>query len=144
LNAPGRSALRARSAGFLALVCLAGACRPVFESHFRLQGVITASPQLQRKLERPDTVLFIVAMNAGGVPVAVKRILNPRLPLAYQLTEEDMVLPGPVWRGPLTVRVHVNTHGQAGIIVHGDLIGTNPGPVYSEDKNVNIVVDREV
>ena len=144
MNAAKRIPIRTRLGGLLALLCLAGACRPVFDTRFRLQGVITASPQIQRKMERPDTVMFIVAMNAGGIPVAIKRILNPRLPLAYQLTEEDLVLPGPVWRGPLAVKVHVNTHGQAGIIVHGDMVGTNPGPVYSEDRNVNVVVDREV
>jgi len=128
----------------LALTCLACACRPAAESRFRLQGVITAAPQIQKKVERPDTVMFIVAMNAGGVPVAVKRILNPELPFKYHLTEDDLVLPGPVWRGPLAVKVHVNTHGQAGIMLHGDMVGTNSGPVYSEDSSVNVVIDREV
>ncbi|MBI5243542.1 MAG: hypothetical protein HY922_07640 [Elusimicrobia bacterium] len=131
-------------AGLLALASLACACRPASEARFRLQGVITASPQIQRKAERPETVLFIVAMNAAGIPVAVKRVLHPRLPLEYQLTEDDLLLPGPASRGPLAVKVHINTHGQAGITVHGDMIGVNTGPVYSEDNGVNVFVDKEV
>jgi hypothetical protein len=120
------------------------ACVPSSETvHFRLQGSITAAPHLQKKVEQPDAVLLIVAMNAGGVPVAVKRILHPKLPLEYQLAEEDLVLPGPI-RGPFTLKVHVSTHGQAGISVHGDMMGTHSGPVGANDRNVNVVIDKEV
>ncbi|HAH06226.1 MAG TPA: hypothetical protein DCM05_06815 [Elusimicrobia bacterium] len=135
--------MRARALACLAAALFAGACVPSSESaKLRVQGAITAAPHLQRKAEQSDFVLLIVAMNAGGVPVAVRRVLHPKLPLDYALTEEDLVLPGPV-RGPLTVKVHASTHGQAGITTHGDLGGAHPGPVDTEAREVNIVIDRE-
>lgn len=126
----------------LCAALLLGACVPSSESRLRLQGTITAAPQLRKKVEHSGFVLLIVAMNAGGVPVAVRRVLHPEFPLDYTLTEEDLVLPGPI-RGPLTVKVHASAHGQAGITAHGDVGGAHPGPVDTEARGVNVVIDRE-
>lgn len=111
---------------------------------FRLAGDITAPPHLHRKVSMPNTMLFIVAVNGGGVPVAVKRVVNPQLPLSYKLGPEDLVFQGPSWKGPLAVRVHVNDHGSVGLMLRGDLVGSHPTSVQSGDSGVHVVVDGEV
>ncbi|MFA6091373.1 MAG: hypothetical protein WCU88_03100 [Elusimicrobiota bacterium] len=129
----------------LVLASLAAGCKPpeAQDRHFTLTGIIKSSPGLRGKIERPNTVLFIIASNVAGIPVAVKRIINPRLPTPYQMNEEDLVLPGPVWKGVMSVKVHLTTHGQAGLILHGDLTGRHSGPVYCDDQNVDVTVDNE-
>ncbi|MFC1679777.1 hypothetical protein ACFL2T_06155, partial [Elusimicrobiota bacterium] len=79
---------------------------------FHLSGSITATPRVLKSSAKPNTVLHVVATNNAGVPVAVKRIINPALPLRYTIDEDNLVLPGPVWKGPLTVTVHVNMRGK--------------------------------
>lgn len=99
---------------------------------------------MQKRTQGPNTVLIIVAANAGGIPVAVKRVINPKLPLHYRMGYEDLVLPGPVWKGPLTIRVFVNSHGKVGTVERGDLRGSYRGPVYTGERHVDIVIDEEL
>ncbi len=120
----------------LALGCARG------RESFQFSGSITAPPPTQKLTERPNIVLTIVATNNGGVPIAVKKIINPKLPVHYRMTHEDLILPGPVWDGPLNVHVDVNTHGKLGVVRKGDLRGTHRGTIRSGERNVNIVIDQ--
>lgn len=88
--------------------------------------------------------MFIVAKNLGGVPLAVKRIVNPQFPVAYTLDADDLVVPGTRPRDALKVEVEMNTHGNVGSPVRGDLAGAYPEPVYSGDRSVHIVIDRQL
>jgi hypothetical protein len=99
---------------------------------------------VQKRTQGPNTVLLIIATNAGGIPIAVKRIINPKLPLHYRMDSDDLVLPGPVWKGPLTVRVFVNSHGRIGVVERGDLRGYCHSPVTTGERHVDIVIDEEV
>lgn len=83
-------------------------------------------------------------VNAGGVPVAIKRIIDPRLPLRYTIEDRDLVLPGESSKGRLTVKVFVNRHGKVGATERGDLRGVHRGKVRSGDSHVDIVVDEEI
>lgn len=129
-------------AGLALLLCCA--CVGPFEKSFQLSGSVTASPQLQKKTEHPNLMLFIVVLDAGGIPVAVKRIVNPKLPIDYRMGPEDLVLPGESWQGELQVKVFVNTHGQVGAPLKGDLAGAHPGRVHSGERRVNVVIDSEM
>jgi hypothetical protein len=120
---------------------LAAGCSP---ARFSLTGSITVAPRLSHRAEQPNTVLFVVASNAAGVPVAVQRIINPSFPLTYRMRNEDLVLPGPVWHGALTIRVFVNTHGQAGVTMKGDLTGSHRATARSGERGVDVVIDREI
>lgn len=130
--------------GPLLLLPLLAACAPGGQDAFSLRGSITAPPRLQKRAEKPNSVLLIVATNSAGVPVAVKRIINPRFPLHYSMNENDLLLPGPVWQGPLTVTVHVNKHGRLGTQKKRDLRGYHRGTARSGDRSVNVVIDQEV
>jgi len=105
---------------------------------------VTAAPRLQKVIERPNTVLYITAANPGGVPIAVKRFINPRLPLDYKLGPEDVVFPGEAWEGTLTVKVDANRHGEVGVTKPGDLRGFHKGQVRSGSRDVDIVIEEEL
>jgi hypothetical protein len=89
-------------------------------------------------------VLFIIAKNPGGVPVAVRRIVNPTFPVSYQLTSEDLIVPGTVPSGPLSLEVEMNTHGNVGAPVKGDLKGAHPDAVFSGERGVHVVIDTAI
>lgn len=136
-----------RSAGVLLAACASallgwGAWQLVMGG-FRLSGTVTSTPRLQARIETPNMVLFVSALNSGGVPVAVKRFVNPRLPLRWSMDASDMILPGRDWPGTLSVRVSVNSHGKVGETVRGDLLGEHRHPVHSGDSSVDVVVDSE-
>lgn len=114
------------------------------EGRFVVAGAVTAPPRFHAAIDRPNAVLFVVATNAAGVPVAVKRVINPRLPLAYELRREDLVLPGPAWRGALSVRVYITPHGKLGEWTRGDLRGAHPGTVRTGERHANVVVDEQL
>lgn len=110
---------------------------------FRLSGTVLVSHRFQKRLETPNMVMFVTAANVGGVPVAVKKFVNPALPLDWKMGPEDMILPGREWAGTLTVRVTVNQHGKAGEVKPGDLLGEHRHPVQSGDHSVDVVIDSE-
>jgi hypothetical protein len=132
-------AARRRLAPLLALG-LAAACA----RDFKISGTITVAAHLQAKVPRTNSVLFIVAKNAGGVPVAVRRVVNPQFPVSYELTAEDLIVPGSVPEGPLSLEVEMNTHGNAGAPVKGDLKGVHPDKVSAGERGVHVVIDTEI
>jgi hypothetical protein len=89
-------------------------------------------------------VLFVVAKNKGGVPIAVKRIVNPQFPVEFEIGPDDLVVPGSHPADVLNLEVEMNTHGNVGHPVKGDLEGIDPDPVYAGDHGVHIVIDRQI
>ena len=140
----GRPGVRLRRllAGALGLAVAAACAREV--DRFSLSGSITVSARLHHRAEMPNTVLFIVASNAAGVPIAVQRIINPTFPLEYRMSNEDLVLPGPVWGGALTVKTLVNSSGKVGVTQRGDLTGSHRGSVRAGERGVDVVIDGEI
>lgn len=111
---------------------------------FRISGTITISAPMRPKAPRQNVVLFIIAKNKGGVPIAVRRIINPRFPVWYTLTPEDLIVPGVPHREGVLLQVQMNTHGNMGRPMKGDLEGFYSDPVYSGATEVHIVIDRQI
>ena len=131
------AALAAAAGLALALV----GCGP---REFRVSGAVTIASQLQARAPKQSSVMFIVAKNAGGVPLAVKRIVNPAFPVSFTLGDEDLVVPGTRPTESLKLEVEMNTHGNVGAPKSGDLLGTYPDPVHTGDRRVHIVIDRQI
>lgn len=87
-------------------------------------------------------MLFIIAKNRGGVPLAVRRIVNPQFPVDFRLGPEDLVVPGTRPAEVLRLEVEMNTHGNVGRPAKGDLEGSFPDAVYSGDRGLHLVIDR--
>lgn len=111
---------------------------------FRVSGTITIASPLQARAPKQNCVMFIVAKNLGGVPLAVKRVVNPQFPVSFTLGAEDLVVPGIHPKEALRVEAQMNTHGNVGLPRRGDLAGSSPERVYSGEKRVSIVIDRQL
>ena len=130
----------------LALIGLAAALASgceLFSVDFRLTGSVDISPRLSERAPKTNAMLFIVAKNAGGVPVAVHRIVNPEFPALFQLGPGDLLVPTLRRREPLTIHVEMNTHGDVGTSKPGDLDGDASGTVFPGSTGVKVVINRQ-
>lgn len=124
--------------------CLSLALSACGGPRFGISGTITLASNLRHKASQENSVLFIVALNRGGVPVAVRRIVNPQFPVTFTMTPEDLIMPAPKSQEPLSLRVQMNTHGNVGTPLRGDLEGHLADPVAPVSHGVHIVIDRQV
>ena len=126
----------------LALAAAAlGGCN-LLTGDFRLSGTVDIAPRLQGRAPRTNAMLFVVAENEGGVPVAVHRIVNPEFPAAFEMGADDLIVPRLRRREPLRVHVEMNTHGDVGHPQSGDLAGDAPAPTFSGAAGVLVVLDH--
>jgi hypothetical protein len=131
-----------KAAAALALfAALAGGCEWL-TGDFRLSGVVEISPLLEARAPKTNSVLFVIAQNAGGVPVAVHRIVNPEFPAAFAMSPQDLLVPGIRRNELLTVVARLNAHGILGAPKPGDLEGRSPEPAHPGDRAVKVRLDR--
>lgn len=90
---------------------------------FKLAGEVHIAPALAARASRENAVLFVVARNEGGVPLAVHRIVNPEFPARFDMGPQDLLVPGIRRQEPLHMSVELNTHGNLGQPRAGDLSG---------------------
>lgn len=109
---------------------------------FRLSGSVTLSSHLIPRAPKDRSVLFIIVKNKGGVPVALKRIVNPHFPVRFDFETSDLLVPELRQTSGLMVVSEMNTHGSVGQPKPGDLGGEHPDPVFPGQRNVHIVIDR--
>ncbi len=125
-----------------ALFLLATACPG--PKQFHLSGTVTLAPHFKNKTAPPNAMLFVVVRNLGGVPLAVRRIVNPQFPASFSVENEDLVVPGSFPAGPLEVSVELNSHGRVGSPSRGDLLGAHPDPVEPGETGIHVVIEREI
>lgn len=95
---------------------------PALRALFFVSGTITVPEDQKDRFSKPNTMLFIIAKSRGGVPVAVKKVINPGFPYDFQLSAQDLILPDLVGTR-LFVEAAANTHGEIGAPKNGDLRG---------------------
>ncbi|MBI4055198.1 MAG: hypothetical protein HY402_03595 [Elusimicrobia bacterium] len=125
----------------LGAALLAGCGRFFPSSDLSISGTIALQEELSRRAGRPNTVLFVVATDRGGIPIAVVRIVNPRFPLSYRMGPPDRVLPSLPWKGPFYVSARIDRDGSAGPLAAGDLFGVYQGAVSPGGRGVDILID---
>ena len=132
-----------RRAAALALAALLGGCEWL-TGDFRLSGVVELAPQLAARAPRTNATLFVVARNAGGVPVAVHRIVNPEFPASFTMDAGDLLVPA-IRRGePLTLTARLNAHGNLDRPQPGDLEGGGAGTVRSGDRDARVRLEKSL
>lgn len=128
-------------AGMAAWLGLAHSCEAPRGSGV-IAGRVTIDPALADKVS-PTDVLFVIVRRPGGPPrpVAVKRIDAPRFPVAFEITNKDVMVQGSELRGMVSVVARVDKDGQAGPPQAGDLEGEfekNPTLVGGTDIEIMI------
>lgn len=131
-----------RTALALALLAASSGGCEWLTGDFRLSGVVEISPLLEARAPKTNSVLFVIAQNAGGVPVAVHRIVNPEFPAAFKMTPQDLLVPGIRRNEVLTVVARLNAHGALGGPRPGDLEGRSPEPARPGGRGVRIRLDK--
>lgn len=61
-------------------------------------------------------VLYIFAKKFGGkmpMPLAVKRIVNPKFPVKFELSQKDAMMKQIPFKGPFTITARVSPSGNA-------------------------------
>ncbi|MDA8130060.1 MAG: hypothetical protein M0011_01005 [Elusimicrobia bacterium] len=107
---------------------------------FRVSGTVTVSEGLLPGLPGANSMLFIVARNEGGVPVAVRKVINPVFPYEFELTSSSLIMPDLLTRR-LYLEAALNTHGRLEDPKKGDLKGARSENSYFISKGQDIVLD---
>ncbi len=107
---------------------------------FRISGTVSVAQELLPNLPGANSMLFIVARNESGVPVAVKKVISPVFPVKFEMTSSNLIMPDLLTR-MVYLDALVNTHGQLGVLRRGDLKGTRQDRVRFISKNIEITLD---
>ena len=125
----------------LALAC-AGVCYyycthlPAQEGRFSLAGTVTVPERLLPLAQADNNSCAIIVKNEADVPVAIKRVVNPKFPLQFTLGEEDLLTESV--GNDLKLEVQINNHGQLGIIKEGDVFGSVDGLITANAKDIHV------
>lgn len=121
-------------------VCVLCAARKVNEGRFNVTGTVTVPERLAKVAEADNNSCAIIVKNAADVPVAIKRIVNPKFPLAFTLGEEDLLALDV--EGDLKLEVQINNHGKLGIVKEGDIFGSADTLIKPNAKDVLVQADK--
>lgn len=116
------------------------ASRHAENSRFSLSGTVSVPDRLLSMAQADNNSCAIVVKNEADVPVAIKRIVNPKFPLDFAMGEDDLLTEQVT--GDLKLEVQINSHGRLGVLKQGDIFGAVEGPVHATDKNVLVQADK--
>ena len=122
------------------LVCVFCSARRVREGRFNVTGTVTVPQRLEKVAHADNNSCAIIVKNAADVPVAIKRIVNPKFPLQFELGEEDLL--ASTIEGELKLEVQINNHGKLGVIKEGDIFGAASGVIKPNAKDVLVQADK--
>ncbi len=108
-----------------------------------IAGKVLISPALADQV-RPTDVLFVIVRRPGGTPrpVAAKRIENPKFPVAFEITNADVMVQGAALRGMVDVMARLDRDGQAGPAQPGDIEGRYAkNPTLPGGRDFEIILD---
>ena len=110
---------------------------------FRVSGTVGIQGGLLNAMPGPNSMLFLVALNDGGVPVAVKKVINPVFPLKFEMTPANLIMPDLLTR-KLYLSALMNTHGQLNAPRKGDLRGEVKARIGFRDIGLTLSLDTVV
>lgn len=107
-----------------------------------ITGTVTIAPELASRIP-PGAVLFLIARNGdSGPPLAVKRIPDPKLPLAFSIGPADRMIQTLPFAGPIKLSARIDSDGNAMTRLPGDLSGSAPETHQPGDSGVAVVIDQ--
>ena len=121
-------------------VCYYCKHQTVKEGRFNMAGTVQVPERLLSLAQADNNSCAIIVKNEADVPVAIKRVVNPRFPLSFTLGEEDLLTESV--GNDLKLEVQINSHGQLGVIKEGDVFGNVEGFVTAHAKDVVVQADK--
>jgi len=105
---------------------------------FNISG--TVSIEKNSKLsKKTNTILHIVAKNENGIPIAGKKIYNPKFPQPYTLNFENIFYKDLITKN-YTLDFYFNDHGEIGSSGHGDMFAVRKDTVPFWGKGINVTL----
>ncbi len=114
--------------------------RQVRQARFNITGTITVPQRLAKVAETDNNSCAIIVKNEADVPVAIKRVVNPKFPLNFELGEDDLL--ATTVDGDLKLEVQINNHGKLGVIKEGDIFGSADNMIQSNSKDILVQADK--
>jgi cytochrome c-type biogenesis protein CcmH len=109
-----------------------------------IQGTVELAPELAGRAPS-GAVLFIIARGGGpGPPLAVKRIADPRFPVAFSIGPEDRMIQTMPFSAPISLSARIDADGNATTRSPGDITGAAAAPVAPGETGVAIVLDSRL
>jgi hypothetical protein len=111
-----------------------------------IRGTIAVSPELLDRLP-PTGTLFVIARKSGvaaGPPLAVLRIPGPRFPVAFEIGQEQVMIPGLSFQGEIQITARLDSDGNAMTKLPGDLAGSASGPAPPGTEGVYAILDSPI
>lgn len=107
-----------------------------------IRGVVRVSPALAEKAKGKAAIFIIARGKQPGPPLAVMRILDPRFPLEFTMSEQNVMLQGVAFAGEVSLIAKLDGDGKVGT-QPGDIFGGARGPVQVGARDVEIVLSQE-
>ena len=109
-----------------------------------ITGRVNIDPSLAAKVQTTDVLFVIVRRPQGGPrPLAVKRIDTPTFPVAFEITNKDVMMQGTELKGMVDVLARLDKDGSAGPPQPGDLEGQfEKNPTLPGAKDIEIVINK--
>ena len=114
--------------------------RQVRQARFNITGTVTVPQRLAKVAETDNNSCAIIVKNEADVPVAIKRVVNPKFPLNFELGENDLL--ATTVDGNLKLEVQINNHGKLGVIKEGDIFGAAGKTIQSNSKDILVQADK--
>ena len=122
------------------LACVYAWRRSVQESRFNISGTIQVPERLSALAQADNNACAIIVKNEADVPVAIKRVVDPKFPLNFTMGEEDLLTQNV--DGSLKLEVQINNHGQLGFIKQGDIFGSCDEPIKPNSKDIVVQANK--
>ncbi len=116
--------------------------KPSTGSGETIRGVVRVAPALAEKAKGKAAIFIIARGKQPGPPLAVMRILNPRFPLEFTMSERNVMLQGVAFAGEVSLIAKLDGDGKVGTQA-GDIFGGARGPVQVGAQDVEIVLSQE-
>lgn len=114
--------------------------RKINEGRFNISGTVQVPQRLLKMAQTDNNSCSIIVKNEADVPVAIKRVVNPKFPLEFRLGEENLLVPD--IEGNLKLEVQINNHGNLGVLKEGDVFGATEGLLKPNSKNILVQADK--
>jgi hypothetical protein len=86
-------------------------------------------------------VIYVIARNGPGPPLAVARLQVESLPVRFRLSADNVMMPGAAFEGSMTVSARLDADGAVGQPQPGDVDGSSIA-VSVGAQNADIVLSQ--
>ncbi len=107
---------------------------------FTLAGRVDVAERLRKPAQANNVSCSIVVKNEADVPIAIKRIINPKFPMDFNINKEDLLIDDV--EGNIKLEVQINSHGNLGVLKSGDIFGQSNELYVSGRKDIVLVADK--